>query len=177
MNPPPPLYQTPVGTPGLFVIICAACQERDPREFSRALRLEETLDLVPTDTCQICGEPLLESGKVKKALEALGFAFVTHGAWSAWMRSGPLGHHLGATNPAEIEPVSAIDFITSRTDWHAPLDDEDGQVVLKRCRTWPLVQPENVARGGKPFHWVQEHEAHPALSITALIRWLQDGVL
>lgn len=168
MNHPPTMHRL---NPYPTSTICDGCRAKSPEVPGRPLTLDEYLALDPTDTCLLCGAPLLEAGKVKRDLEKLGFEFVTHADWSAWMRSTPLGGGFDQTGLS----LSVVDFLVRRDDWHAPLDDEDGPVVLKRCRTWPLVQPGLTEVGA--FHWVQEHEAHGAQSVTALIALLRDGVL
>lgn len=168
------LNQHPTG------IICAGCQIAHPMTDSRPLTPEEIAEIEPPHRCIFCGEFLLEAGRVKRDLEALGFAFVTHANWSAWMRSRPLH---GAFDKTELA-ISTVDFLVC-PDWHAPLDSEDGAVILKRCATWPLVQPgagEKVhpnlrpylgELSLRPFHWVQEHEAIPADDVLAMISLLQ----
>lgn len=155
------LNQHPTG------IVCAGCQIAHPNTDCRPLTPEEIAEIEPPHRCVFCGEFLLEAGRVKRDLEALGFEFVVHNNWSAWMRTRPVYGSFGETTLS----IAVVDFLVRRDDWHAPLDDEDGPVVLKRSRTWPLIQPGSDEAGA--FHWVQEHEAHSASCVTAAIAFLQ----
>lgn len=145
-----PVFQFHSPTTGATHLVCHGCKEQGLPFGSAPLAVEPispaaAADLTPEHVCAYCHVPLLPAGKLKYWLERLGFLFTATLDRSAWLQVRTIG--------GKRVVISVLNLPDGQ---HAPLDDDDGEVLLHRTEIGipylePLLERAFVRRADVPF--------------------------